>query len=286
MSCNQAAMKKHGRTNTAMHCNLTDCEWELIEPLLPEQGCGGRPRTTDLRRIVDAMQHLPGTGCQWRALPDAHPPFSTVRNCFHAWSKSGVLTRMLQRLQECARHLVGRSPGPGAGIIDSRGVKTTACGGPRGHDAGRKIKGRKRHVVTDVEGFPVGIVVHPASVQDRDGASGVVQGVLAKAPGITRLRADGGHAGPRLEKALKEPDAGVDLDIVRKARDGKGFEVLPRRWVVERTFAWMGRCRHLSRDHERTMASSEGWVTLAACRFPMRGIARVMEEKGMESVQS
>lgn len=248
-----------------LHCNLTDCEWELIEPLLPEQGCGGRPRTTDLRRIVDAMQHLPGTGCQWRSLPDAHPPFSTVRNCFHAWSKSGVLTRMLQRLQECARHLVGRSPGPGAG---------------------RRTRGRKRHVVTDVEGSPVGIVVHPASVQDRDGASGVVQGALAKAPGITRLRADGGHAGPRLEKALKEPDAGVDLDIVRKARDGKGFEVLPRRWVVERTFAWMGRCRHLSRDHERTMASSEGWVTLAACRFPMRGIARVMEEKGMESVQS
>ena len=129
------------------------------------------------------------------------------------------------------------------------------------------------------------IVVHPASVQDRDGAPGVVQGALARAPGITMIWADSRYAGPKLEMALKEPDISVDLEIVRKAKGGKDFAVLPRRWVVERTFAWMGRYRRLSRDYERTMASSQGRVTLAACRFLIRRIVRVIEEKGMESVQ-
>lgn len=129
------------------------------------------------------------------------------------------------------------------------------------------------------------IVVHPASVQDWDGAPEVVQGALARAPGITMIWADSGYAGPKLEMALKEPDISVDLEIVRKAKGGKDFEVLPRRWVVERTFAWMGRYRRLSRDYERTMASSQGRVTLAACRFLIRRIVRVIEEKGMESVQ-
>lgn len=147
-------------------------------------------------------------------------------------------------------------------------------GGPSGYDAGKRIKGRKRHIAVDADGTPIAVRVHEAGVQDRDGAPAVILGMLEKAPQVTRLWADGGYQGPKLGSKLGELGLGGLLEIVEKPKDIKGFTVLYRRWVVERTFAWMSRCRRLAKDFERTLASSAAWAQLAACRYLVRRLAR------------
>ena len=274
MPWNETTKTQYTRPRDRFESDLTDEEWNLVEPCLPPPAKRGRPRKTNLREVFNAIQQVLATGCQWHAVPPCFPPAATIQYYFYAWSRDGVIDRMTDKLHAGGRALAGRSETPTAAATDTQSVKTTESGGPSGYDAGKKVKGRKRHLVVDVEGLPIEIAVHPASVQDRDGAPAVILRVLEKAPQIRKIWADGGYQGEKLASALKKLGIGSDLEIVKKPKDVKGFTVLYRRWVVERTFAWMSRCRRLAKDCERSLESSLAWAQLAACRFMMRRIAR------------
>lgn len=269
MSWTKAARRRYCRAGQRGANAMTDTEWALIEPFMPKEKKTGRPRTTELREVVDALLYIAWTGCQWRALPDRFPPVSTVQRYFYAWRDAGLWRTINFHLIAAARLAVGREASPTAGVIDSQSVRTVDVAGVRGYDAGKKIKGRKRHIITDTEGHLLGLMVHTADIQDRDGAVGVIASIRRLYPWLRHLFADGGYAGEKLANAL------IDLgrwtvEIIKRSDTAKGFEVLPRRWVVERTFAWLGRCRRLARDCEATIASAEAWVFITSVRLMLR----------------
>ena len=227
MPWNETTKTRFARPRDRFGSDLTDEEWNLVEPCLPPQARRGRPRKTDLREVSDAIQHVLATGCQWRALPPCFPAAATVQQYFHLWSREGIFARMMDKFRALGRKLAGRSATPTAAAIDTQSAETTESGGPSGCDAGKKAEGRKRHLVVDVEGLPLGLAVHAASMQDRDGAPAVILGVLEKAPRIKKIWPDGGYQGGKLASALTKLGIGSDLEIVKKTQGCQGVHGSP-----------------------------------------------------------
>ena len=192
---------------------------------------------------------------------------------FSRWQQNGTLLAIHDELYVLSRLVEGRSDSPSELIVDSQSVKTTESGGIRGFDAGKKIKGRKRHIVVDTLGLMVGLMVHSADIQDRDGAPDLLKSIRNRWPWLLHVFADGGYAGEKLKKRLQKIGKWT-IEIIKRSDQAKGFEILPRRWVVERTFAWLGRCRRLAKDFEKSIASAEAWISIAHIRLLTRRLAR------------
>lgn len=253
--------------------DLTDAEWVLIEPMMPCANRIGRPRETDLREVVNALLSMASSVGPWRLLPKDFPQFSAVQKYFYRWRDDGLLRTISNTLVVAAREREGRQASPTAGVIDSQSVTTTASGGPRGFDADKKIMGRKRHIVVDTTGLLVGPVIHAADIHDRDDAPAVLESILKRRPWLRHVFTDDGYGGPKLKGALQKVGT-FTLEIAKQTDKAKGFEVLRRRWVVERTFAWLGRYRRLAKDFDKTIASAEAWVFIADIRMLIRRRAR------------
>jgi len=251
--------------------DLTDAQWALLQPLLPPPPGGGRPATTDVREVVNAILYVDKNGCAWRALPHDFPPEGTVRDYFHRWRRAGLWERILDTLRQRVRCREGRPDGPTAAIIDSQSVKGTRTSGLRGYDAGKKVKGTKRHLLVDTAGLLLLIVVHAANVQDRDGAKLVLARAREKCPGVRLVWADGGYAGKLV--AWLQQFCGWVLEIVKRSEGAKGWELLPRRWVVERTISWLNGYRRLSKDYEYWPETSEAMIQIAMIHLMLRRLA-------------
>lgn len=239
--------------------DLTDQQWQLLTRFFPPPEKMGRPKIYSPREVLNAIFYVARTGCQWRLLPKDFPPWSTVYYYFSTWTTSGLLKDLHDELRAAVRIQDGRAPTPTAAIIDSQSTKSVDCTQNTGYDAGKKIKGRKRHILVDTMGLILAIVVHSAAIQDRNGANLVFDRLSSKDSRTLELVwADGGYAGDLVERTAL--DRNYEIEIIQRTDDIKGFKVLPRRWVVERTFSWLDRNRRLSKDYERCEKVTESFM--------------------------
>ena len=266
--------------------DLTDEQWALIEPLLPPPATAGRREKHPRREIVNAILYVVRTGCAWRLLPREFPPWQTVFWYFKRWRADGSLDRVHDALRDQLRNADGRDPMASAAIVDAQSVKgaDTVGRATRGYDGGKKVNGRKRHIVVDTLGLLLVVLVTAASVQDRDGGARVLDRLRFRMPSVAMIWADGGYAGRLVGYARQVLK--VLVDIVRKREGQRTFEVLPRRWVVERTLSWISRCRRLAHDYERLPEHSEAMVKWAMVGLMARRLAPAPGRRPWETAKS